>query len=73
VHERQTSTPIFEAVDFQIVKPPGVLALVSVKTKFHKGEFVDALKGLSSALKIIASEPRAPLPFVGAFYFDDAS
>ena len=71
VHERHNTTPVFEAVDFQIVKPPGVVALVSVKTKFHKEEFVDALRGLASALKIVADEPGSRVPFVGAFFFDE--
>jgi hypothetical protein len=74
IHERLNATPVFEAVDFQIVKPTGVVGLVSVKTKFHKDEFLDALRGLVSALKIIAEQSGSQVPFIGAFFFDqDAS
>lgn len=71
VLDRHASAPIFEAVDFRMVNPHGVSALVSVKTKLKKEEFVDATVGLASALQVIAKEPLAGNPFIAVFFFDE--
>jgi hypothetical protein len=69
--DRLSSVPIFEAVDFHMVAPRSVAAIISVKTKLQKAEFIDAAKGVASALQLIASDALAGNPFAALFTFDE--
>lgn len=73
IADRMAGVPVFEAVDFHLVQPQRVVALLSAKTTLKKGEFLDAMEGIASALRIVAADPLAANPFLAAFFFDEDS